>query len=198
MNFDKYNNIVLPFTALNFTMDIIAFNKGMALLKNETCSLKKVNVIIAGERLFSYNINGSKIRFYVHATKTVHVFDMNNGEGVLKNKYSFVMFLETFYLVESSLNKKKEITLKEKPKETVREATKENSNNSGVVYVSNKVYHYEEHGKRHNQRHTESWSVRGHWRHYKNGKTIFIESFDKGKRDSNIKTYIIKEDNNDY
>lgn len=28
---------------------------------------------------------------------------------------------------------------------------------------------------------TESWSVRGHYRHYKSGKVIFIESFKKGK-----------------
>lgn len=28
---------------------------------------------------------------------------------------------------------------------------------------------------------TESWSVRGHYRHYKSGKVIFIESFEKGK-----------------
>lgn len=27
----------------------------------------------------------------------------------------------------------------------------------------------------------ESWSVRGHYRHYKSGKVIFIESFEKGK-----------------
>nr|DAH29656.1 MAG TPA: hypothetical protein [Caudoviricetes sp.] len=28
----------------------------------------------------------------------------------------------------------------------------------------------------------ESWSVRGHYRHYKSGKVIFIESFEKGKK----------------
>lgn len=28
---------------------------------------------------------------------------------------------------------------------------------------------------------TEGWSVRGHYRHYKSGKVIFIESFEKGK-----------------
>lgn len=27
----------------------------------------------------------------------------------------------------------------------------------------------------------EGWSVRGHYRHYKSGKVIFIESFEKGK-----------------
>ena len=30
----------------------------------------------------------------------------------------------------------------------------------------------------------ESWSVRGHYRHYKSGKVIFIESFEKGKNRS--------------
>ena len=28
---------------------------------------------------------------------------------------------------------------------------------------------------------TEGWSVRGHYRHYKSGKVIFIEGFEKGK-----------------
>lgn len=31
---------------------------------------------------------------------------------------------------------------------------------------------------------TEGWSVRGHYRHYKSGKVIFIESFEKGKNRS--------------
>lgn len=30
----------------------------------------------------------------------------------------------------------------------------------------------------------EGWSVRGHYRHYKSGKVIFIESFEKGKNRS--------------
>ena len=198
MNFNKFNKVVLPFKALDFKMDIIALNKSIAILRNKTYSLNMVNVEIMGERLFSYRINGSKINFFVHAANSIHIFDINDKEGILKNNYSFILFLETFYLVETSLNKKKEITLKEKPKETVREATKGNNNNSGIVYVNNKIYKYEERGKRHNQRHAESWSVRGHWRHYKNGKTIFIEAFNKGKKNSNNKTYIIKEDNNDY
>lgn len=28
----------------------------------------------------------------------------------------------------------------------------------------------------------ENWAVRGHYRHYKNGKTIFIEGYEKGKK----------------
>lgn len=30
-------------------------------------------------------------------------------------------------------------------------------------------------------RYSEGWSVRGHYRHYKSGKTVYIESFEKGK-----------------
>lgn len=42
----------------------------------------------------------------------------------------------------------------------------------------------------------EDWEVRGHWRHYKNGKKVFINSYHKGiKRNEGIekdKTYTIK------
>lgn len=30
-------------------------------------------------------------------------------------------------------------------------------------------------------RYSEGWTVRGHYRHYKSGKTVYIESFEKGK-----------------
>ena len=196
MNFNKFNKVVLPCEALSLKMDIIAINKSTTNLRNKKYSLDMVNVEGMGERCCSYGINGSKINFFVYATNSIHIFDINDKKIV--NNYSFILFLGIFFLVETSLNKKKEIILKEKPKETVRKATKGNNNNSGIVYVNNKIYKYEERGKRHNQRHTESWSVRGHWRHYRNGKTIFIEAFNKGKKNSNNKTYIIKEDNNDY
>ena len=32
-------------------------------------------------------------------------------------------------------------------------------------------------------RRTEAWDVRGHYRHYKNGKTVFINGYSKGKGD---------------
>ncbi len=42
----------------------------------------------------------------------------------------------------------------------------------------------------------EDWEVRGHWRHYKNGKKVFINSYHKGvKRNEGIekdKTYTLK------
>ena len=199
MNFKNYNNVVLPFSFIDkFKGDVIAFNKGLEWLSKGEYSLSKVNVIIIEKRMFSYKINGANVDFFIHSLKNEYHFNLNKPRYIEKCRDEFILFLEAFYLVESSLNRKKEVIKKEKPKETVRKATKGNNNNSGIVYVNNKIYKYEERGKRHNQRHTESWSVRGHWRHYKNGKTIFIEAFNKGKKNSNNKTYIIKEDNNDY
>lgn len=51
------------------------------------------------------------------------------------------------------------------------------------------VTHY---GRRNNsyERKTESWVVRGHWRHYKSGKSIFIQPFQKG--DGNVKESVYK------
>ena len=39
-------------------------------------------------------------------------------------------------------------------------------------------------------RHCEAWSVRGHYRNYKSGKTIFIQPYIKGKGRLNNKVYI--------
>lgn len=40
-------------------------------------------------------------------------------------------------------------------------------------------------------RRTECWGVRGHYRHYKNGKTIFINSYSKGKGKTKQTNYVI-------
>lgn len=39
------------------------------------------------------------------------------------------------------------------------------------------------------ERHAESWRVRGHWRHYKSGKSVWIEPYTKGKGEIEPKTY---------
>lgn len=194
MNFKNYNNVVLPFSFVNkFKGDVIAFNKGLEWLSKGEYSLSKVNVIIIEKRMFSYKINGANVDFFIHSLKNEYHFNLNKPRYIEKCRDEFILFLETFYLVESSLNRKKEMIKKEKPKERKeKKEAKKVEKKHDTVYVSNKAYQYEERGKRHNQRHTESWSVRGHWRHYKNGKTVFIEPFTKGKKNSGNKTYIIK------
>ena len=42
--------------------------------------------------------------------------------------------------------------------------------------------------------HCELWGVRGHYRHYKSGKVVFIEAYQKGKKRNTKKldkTYVV-------
>lgn len=40
-----------------------------------------------------------------------------------------------------------------------------------------------------NQRLTESWSVRGHYRHYASGKTVYVKPYTKGSGKKAAKAY---------
>lgn len=44
---------------------------------------------------------------------------------------------------------------------------------------------------RKNNRIAEKWGVRGHFRHYKNGKVIYIKPYEKGTGEKNTKKYIL-------
>lgn len=46
-------------------------------------------------------------------------------------------------------------------------------------------------------RHCESWGVRGHYRHYKNGKVVYIAPFTKGSGRLKQSTYLVKEKTNE-
>ena len=54
---------------------------------------------------------------------------------------------------------------------------------NGIKFISNNSQIMSKLQSRKIQRLTESWTVRGHYRHYKNGKTIYISSYTKGKKD---------------
>lgn len=45
------------------------------------------------------------------------------------------------------------------------------------------------------ERHTDSWVVSGHPRHYKSGKVIYIQPYVKGKGERDPKTYVLNPDN---
>lgn len=64
------------------------------------------------------------------------------------------------------------------------------------VYYVESIKRYAE--KRGFTRHTFRWGVRGHFRHYKSGKTVFIRAYEKGKlrEQRSTKTYTIDSDQN--
>lgn len=74
--------------------------------------------------------------------------------------------------------------------------------NSGKEYQSQKIriqdisvqYVYEPHLARKYHRHCEAWGVRGHYRHYKNGKVVYIKPHIKGSGRIKNTEYIIKEE----
>lgn len=97
--------------------------------------------------------------------------------------------------VETKFKKEKHVIKKIMPTpEQIEQADR-----SGEKYVSQPVivkdisiqYIYEPHSTRKYQRHCEAWGVRGHYRHYKSGKVIFIRSHIKGKGRLKDTRYII-------
>ena len=90
----------------------------------------------------------------------------------------------------------KESVKEHKPRLTEK-AIKQSQKNEGkdivlnldqaVVYIKRKGLH---------KIHCECWGVRGHYRHYKSGKVVFIESYQKGskrnEKKAKDKTYILK------
>lgn len=60
------------------------------------------------------------------------------------------------------------------------------------TYIHKKIYKVlnvpEDYVKRSYIRTAESWGVRGHWRHYKNGKKVWINSYIKGRKDKQEKS----------
>lgn len=60
------------------------------------------------------------------------------------------------------------------------------------VYLSNGITFTNEYDdKRPYARHMESWEVKGHYRHYKNGKVVFIKGYTKGEGTKQDKIYVV-------
>lgn len=60
---------------------------------------------------------------------------------------------------------------------------KKGINRGNVRYIRRTIYNMNTVGERPSReysRHMESWQVRGHWRYYKSGKKVWIESYTKG------------------
>ena len=74
---------------------------------------------------------------------------------------------------------------------------KENNKKNRVFYLDDIVEYVANHTETesHHTISCECWDVRGHYRHYKSGKTVFIKSYRKGKQRDNVepksKEYIV-------
>lgn len=59
---------------------------------------------------------------------------------------------------------------------------KNRSSNNDVQFLLSDIIEYVVHSNCHHIITCEAWNVRGHFRHYKNGKVVWIPSYEKGKK----------------
>lgn len=113
------------------------------------------------------------------------------------NRLAKVSILMVFDVFQYMTHKPENIT-KKKIKKTLKNTKKRSKSGkkrSNYVKIHSKRYIFDtkrENSVKKYERHTESWSVRGHWRYYKkSGKRVWIDGYVKGKGDIEGKVYKI-------
>lgn len=94
-----------------------------------------------------------------------------------------------------SMNYKKKIIKlssdKSRMANKVEKSSKDSNSDRKIIMKSGIVYTHTYEDVRSYTRHIESWDVKGHYRHYKNGKTVYIKPYQKGEGEINEKKYVI-------
>ena len=102
-----------------------------------------------------------------------------------------VIFLTTFCDIQYLALRKKRVIDKVRNLCLSKKSSKSNNKQQQeyMAYLSKDVIYRYEPTEMHRDfiRHCEAWSVRGHYRNYKSGKTIFIKPYIKGKGKLNNK-----------
>jgi hypothetical protein len=104
--------------------------------------------------------------------------------------YTANIFSLFLYMLHAQGNVKEE-----KERKVIRKKAKSKSNNkkNRTVRISTTRYTINYDGEKRNyERHTDAWTVRGHWRYYKkSGKRVWIEPYKKGEGETEGKVYKI-------
>ena len=117
------------------------------------------------------------------------------------NKIANASILAVFDIFQYMTNKKSNIIKKKVTKTmNIRKKRAKNSNkrtNTVKIHSNRYIFEYspnlaDKSSTRDYDRRTESWSVRGHWRYYKDsGKRVWIDGYTKGRGDIEGKEYRI-------
>lgn len=113
------------------------------------------------------------------------------------NRLAKVTVLMVFDIFQYMTNKEENV-IENKVKKTLKntkKSSKSGKKRSKYVKIHSKRYNFDVNAKNNvkkYERHTESWTVRGHWRYYKkSGKRIWIDGYVKGKGQVEGKVYKI-------
>lgn len=116
-----------------------------------------------------------------HLFESVCLYTISPDKNILEDKLKSMM---DFF---KKLEEPKETKIAKSNKKNIKQYT-----NKFIKLRSRKKYDKkDDDNKRNYTRYTDTWSVRGFYRTYKNGKRIWIEGYKKGKGKAKNKDYII-------
>lgn len=103
------------------------------------------------------------------------------------NQYTAIRFALMYYIMKRIENREIKICeakeYKKSNKKTVNKTDKEQKD----IILLDDLVRYINHSNGHKIIKCEAWGVRGHFRHYKSGKVIFIKPYKKGKKRNEVK-----------
>lgn len=135
-------------------------------------------------------------------SETEYFQSIDSDEGLWAIEQTVVHCIKSFcycmYYIERVREDPKYVDV-HKERKTITKKPKGGKGKNRKVVLNKTIYRvtYDENFKGYEsrtfERHTESWTVSGHPRHYKNGKVIFIKPYVKGQGDKTPKTYVLTE-----
>ncbi|GEQ22759.1 hypothetical protein [Clostridium butyricum] len=169
----------------------IAFFKAYEIVDKDTGKLKKVmeSMVEFLNNTFKFNpIGYTPIKEY---SKNNRIFFDGCKAYTLDILYQFY-YLDYFIKHRESIIKTS-FNNKSKGRNACDNSNSSKKGKTVLTVITNKnvVYKIAKNSNRKFSRLTFSWGVAGHYRHYKNGKVIFIKPYVKGTGKRNIKKYKI-------
>lgn len=148
------------------------------MLNEESCEYEKATS-------FNWIVDGEKVSVVYHNIKDENVFGDTpcDWADYLYAVMSHIMTTKRDKITKEIISKDKANKKKDNKnvygnkKVYLLDEIVEYVNNNGLTVLSNGTYKIN----------CPCWSVRGHYRHYKNGRVVFVKSYEKGKEKGRTK-----------
>ena len=222
LNDYKYERYFNEFIFDRFAI-VLRLDSGKAIIEVETDGKVKIRLISGHEfmdRYFIYEENEERLTvkdldgkrlFYIKNDGNLIKNSLENIKGVDKNTDGDILRLSVYAL---AIRNTKQYIMNESYKRKVvvknsmtvegtgdyKDLKKKINNHKGqyVTCLLKDIVNYAT-VVGHKEIHCECWSVRGHFRHYKNGKIVWIKNYEKGtKRNTGLntdnKTYVLNKE----
>lgn len=125
---------------------------------------------------------------------TISNADMETINTIIGERFMSMLYLIRMikqYIMNKSYERE---VIQKEAKSVVKSGSKSKAKTNRTelqneVFLLDDIIKYVSHSGRHHTYSCEAWGVRGHFRHYKSGKVVWISEYEKGKkRNTGIKT----------